>query len=335
VECPDGPSTFAWADQAVKRIIRQNILPENEIVASLVGAKYTLSSCFSGIGCFDLAAMMSSDALNCFVEYFLPDWEPGVPAMTLTSKYFIEKNASCRAELMATPHAQETCVFDDVELLVPPDVRAHIKTMSSQGRNADIAKYLYDNRHRYRRTMFCYTHDKKCPLTRCTFHSAGSPCVDHTQFGSRTRDNGYMHVLYSIWVVHRLVQLEDVVFHENVQGWTVSKINEDLSSAYIPLHVVLHGTDFGLSARRDRLWSCFVRKDLVEYNARGKHIFTASLMYELIRKSLFRHVKHDMFDFLFEDDAGVAVELLWALRRPGSKARVASIKALHMQRGCN
>jgi hypothetical protein len=317
----DGPSCFSWAPIGLDRIIDHDLLPANEVASAINHATWTLSSCFSGVGCFDIGALMCSRALNCWMQSHDDDFEPGEQRINIISKYFIEKDIACRAELLHAPYAQSACIFDDVTSLITPDLLAHITTMAQHGDNARITEVLLANKDKYRKKMYCYTHDRRCPLHRCRLHSGGSPCVDHTSFGNRSRDSGPMHILYAIWVVHRLLQLEDVVVHENVAGWTFSKIDADLGSAYVPMHVVLHGTDFGLSTRRDRLWSVFVRKDLIQFGARGQHIFTSSFLYEFVRKAFFRFVGHTVYQFLFECDAGVEVELAWARNRPGALAR--------------
>ena len=321
--CNDPLDSFRWAPHGLKSVYMRKLVSEQMLCRAFTGEAFTLSSSFSGIGCFDFAAHMACSVVNDFLKQFT---ELEFTPCSTQTLYCVEKHGPCQSELLASPNlkADDCCVFGNILQLLPDALADELA--SSNDLTADqISAMIKAGMANFKSELKCKRHNKMCYVKRARVHSAGSPCTDHSAYGERAGDNGFNHRLYTTWAVHRLIQLEDIIAHENVPGFTAKKLTEDLGHVYIDLHIVLKGSLLGLPAKRDRTWSLMVKKDCIIMRC-GRSIFTATFVHDFIQAGFHKHTKFDVFEFLF-DTAGVNDEVAWSITRPSVRARRAAMEA--------
>ncbi len=202
--CPlrDAPATnsvaevFAWPQHCVA--ITQQEFPT--VLQELrVCRPWRLSTCFSGIECAGLAAMLADAALQKTL---------GATCSAFVLGHACEINASCVELLQAW--RPKRCVFKDV------------LTWSGQ----------------QRAPCFTHV-DGPCEVLPADISISGPPCVDFSMFGRRARFAGKTAGHLEAWVLDRRVRKEPIVVHECVPQFPRKWLTKELGDLYMWDTVVL------------------------------------------------------------------------------------------------
>lgn len=156
--------TFTWASVFLKRVAHK--YGDNFVCNKLRSWKWQLSTCFSGVGCAELAALSLQTAAAKYTTKKASDPRMLSPKVVLASS--CEVDVDCRHVLYETfvekgkGGAREHCIFADVLKTDRADKRA-----------------------------FCVVHNKLCPLLpakekdRIRVNVSGPPCVSFSMMGNR------------------------------------------------------------------------------------------------------------------------------------------------------
>lgn len=307
---------FQWAEHGLESLLMKKCVSAEMVVRSCRGKRVTLSSMFSGVGFFDMAAVVSSTAINNYLRMYGDGALSGEDHFKVVTVSCMDKDRKCRDELLKSPHISGgACVYRDIMELLPADYRQML--MEAQT-DPEERRILQKAAPFFNKTLHCVRHGKQCVYNAALCHSGGSPCTNHSKFGKMELEQGGNNKLYLIWMTHRKIIQEVFVFHENVCNFGAAKISEDLCEYYVPMNMELHSPLFGIAASRARLWTLLVHKSAVVM--RPERVFSSSFIYSTIRDGFFRHVDHDEFALLF-DHAGAGAEESWARQRASVDAR--------------
>jgi site-specific DNA-cytosine methylase len=313
--CTSHSDTFKWSSRALDELTAKKMMSPVMLASACAGRTVTLSSSFSGVGFFDVAASMLERNVNTYLHCHA---DVGEKRFQVKGLSFCEKNSKCRAELLQ-PHchyADAACIYQDILELLPPRYRRLLDMAETDAEQRDVVR---DAAPHFNKKLFCVRHRKFCEYLAADAHSGGSPCTDHSSYGTLNREDGLNNRLYLVWMTHRLCLEEGMIFHENVKGFGHEKMSRDLSSKYAAVHLVLDAKYFGTAVNRERLWSLFIHKrNIVTYMQQT--IFTPAFFYTTIREGFFRKCEYTEMG-LFFDTQGVVAEERWARDRPSVRAR--------------
>ena len=110
----------------------------------------------------------------------------------------IEFNRGCQQELIASEigHAHKQCLFHDIHDFLPANTRGIVddpKSTPDQIRTAIMTSDIL-------RSARCLVHTgQMCALVLCDAEAAGSPCQDHSTFGSRAGMSGPRASAFWTW----------------------------------------------------------------------------------------------------------------------------------------
>ncbi len=93
---------------------------------------------------------------------------------------------------------------------------------------------------------------------------AGTPCQDHSSL-NMTRQNmeGSRNVFYLAWVVLRTSRQESVFIHENVVGFGIETLIQDLGHLYYIERIVVSASTLGWATKRRRQFCVGIHKRLL------------------------------------------------------------------------
>ena len=115
-----------------------------------------------------------------------------------------------------------------------------------------------------RQQAWCYKCGKECRATRTHFHTAGSPCVDHSMMNQkRLKDDGPKFSAFIIWTELMMLLKPFVIIHENVKTFGVAPLQEALGESYFIIRIEVNPENLGWASRRHRQYCILVLKSYV------------------------------------------------------------------------
>ena len=81
--------------------------------------------------------------------------------------------------------------------------------------------------------LYCYNHDKICPIKRANIHTAGTECVTWSQQGAKGGTSGKRALPWYTWCAQRRIRQADYILHENVVEFPLTLLQTELSKFYL------------------------------------------------------------------------------------------------------
>ena len=159
-----------WAEHGLERILDHNIMDAESLAIALSDRTITTSNAFSGIAADDIADKVIHAAAAGIVQDTGSDRQP----VQFVPSWSLEKDQKCQEELLHEAVCPKH-VFGDIMKCVPHYVHSQSSSPEQvrlQFMNSPVAK-----------KMWCVKCGKQCMAESTHWHTAGSPCVDHTTFG--------------------------------------------------------------------------------------------------------------------------------------------------------
>ena len=216
---------FAWPDRLFGVIVPRR-------------RRWRTSTAFSGIGCLELSGMALERAVGR--SLFQP-----VAA--------IERDAYARGVFLS--HSPAVPCGSDILSWLPEDVkRRSLKMSGDRLKNMLLNDAL---------TLDLRGRDV-VPFAFGDFHIAGPPCIDFSPMGIGRRECGPSMPCFLTWARALRSQRPLVVVVENVQRFPVALLEAVFGDVYAIDWVVLEATDFGMHARRKRLYCVLTLRRVVK-----------------------------------------------------------------------
>ena len=209
---------FGWAEHLLE-VIRPR------------GSVLRTSTAFSGIGCPEIAGKAIEHAAGRGL--FVP----------LAA---IEKDHFARAVL--ADHASPVPCGADILQWLPPDVRARALIMSGDTlRDLLLGNTFSPNMCGADRKSYVYG----------DLHIAGSPCIDFSPMGIGRKECGPSMPCFLTWARGLREQRPIVAIVENVARFPISLLGSVFGDMYAVDSVLPEAKDFGMAAKRRRLYIAY------------------------------------------------------------------------------
>lgn len=218
---------FRWATRFIEAAA--TTLGPDVVRDRLSSLSWCIETCFSGVGCFDTAALSFSAAVGQYL---------GTSESAVTLGSATDWEPACQKVLHAT--YPDRCVFGDV--------------LGWRRRDGSL-----------REAAHCMTHGRPCPLNstvgvgRCKVHAAGPSCVMFSKSGLRQREQSPIFKTHEIWMQQRLLCKEPLIFFENVTDYDHSLLFNKFPEYDIRCARVCN-RHFGHKLARPRFWAIMVKR---------------------------------------------------------------------------
>ena len=289
-----------------------------------------MSSTYSGIGTVEQAAHQICTGLTLNASN---------GRIAVTPLWALEKDATCKAELVAwfSSLGHDTCVFGNLKDIVD---RSWYNDLGFGRGSVELApSELYAKGLQHSNVCThsnsCAAHPgRRCPLPHTDVHVAGTTCVDHSNYGTCSGDEGKNVKFFLIWAALMRKTQPYIILHENVAGFGITALSEVLSTLYVVCRSVSCASAMGYPIRRQRQMCILVLKSWIYGQLRdaGMHALcnpddvTRLVDLQATLDHLSRRPCHLAWsDFLVGDEADAAAEVAEARARPGVVERWARI----------
>ena len=254
----------------------------------------------------------------------------------------IGKDDTCKAELKAwfEDLSQQPCIFGNLKELVAD--KQWLEDLGF-GKSTELTPTELFNKGLHTSDLklhglMCAVHSKqcRCSVRHADIHIAGTTCVDHSNYGSCTGDQGKNVKLFLIWVAMMRKLLNPIIMHENVAGFGTQALMEALGDLYVICKSVSCSSLIGWPIRRKRQMTILVLNNWIYPQLRSAGMSTSFNPHDVINlvnlqatlDSLSRRPCHLSWkDFCVASDADMHVETVEASRRPSVRRRWAGIDA--------
>ena len=114
------------------------------------------------------------------------------------------------------------------------------------------------------RSAWCVRHGRYCIAPVSMIEVAGTPCQDFSSLNQgRSGLSGSRNIFYWVWVRLRRGRQELIWIHENVVGFGIESLQQDLGDLYSIIRVVLCPTSLGWASKRRRQFCIGAHKSLM------------------------------------------------------------------------
>ena len=300
---------MGWATAAAKKVM------ESPAIRGRMWPKLiTLSTAFSGVGTGELAMRALAQA---FAKLGL--------AIEVRDVFAVEKSVSCQEELLSVLHPEAIidggpCIFGDIMQLLPRKVLKTLRVSIASTQPEALRKLVMTSR--LNRELWCVARGRKCLLRHSDYHLAGTPCVEASRMGTKSR--GWALLVFYTWAAMILLLLPMLVIHENVPEFGTADLEQALGSAYVIVaRVLLCPSDLGWAIRRPRQFCLLARRTLVKIpRALTQDYVDRLAVWLLYRKRSYGWTEHFWME---SSDPELLLEEAWALGRKAVKHRRAMI----------
>ncbi len=307
---------MAWAPQAINNLLRRGALSNGTLRSAVWRRIFSTSSAFTGLGTSEWSVDNSLRALNSIANP-----ERGCEIRAVHHHGF-EKNRQARSEHAAQPHGSTRHMFKNILDLLPPHLRKEgMRALKTKVIKPDLKQRILG------RTMVlmleCEACGKKYRVLPTDWHTAGTPCTDHSNMNTfRPRNKGVQRILYLVWLKYVLTVQPVALGHENVLSFG-SQVVEDLSNVYLCERSVFKSRHFGFATFRVR--QCTVGLHRVNFTPGVPQPLRSvlTLVHETVVIGFHRAVAYSVPTFATPEE--VQEELDWAASRKSVKIRRAQI----------
>ena len=288
----------------------------NDIKESL--RSFSMSTSFSGVDTPSTAYLQ----LMWGVQSALGCDEESIDSSLAKNTFAVEISPQAREELLHHPHGPQ-CVFGDICDFFTPAVKDRLPVLVKQGMVQEVLVPLIQSGKAVVDHAHCYRHGKECKVQPCKAHIAGSSCVDYSARGLCMGNDGPTFLAFLCWIAMRLLLQEEIIVHENVEGFSTSTLLLYLGHLYEAVSVILSPTFFGWGCSRNRRYTILRHKKKTS-NFKSDFSVFASLFraepwYGLYNDEISSALP--VWDYFFcSSSKDLYEELMWASGRPGCKA---------------
>ena len=324
---------FAWSSDAINHA--KSVFGTLPFVRS---RELTMSSSYSGIATVEQAAHTVctnlSSCADCGHHSVRPLW-------------VLEKDETCKAEMQswfASMGHPDACVFGNLKELIGKDWWPDLgfgPDSSELPPTELFAKGLH-NATINTAAKACAVHAKRgcvvCTLTHSDIHVAGTTCVDHSNYGTCSGDEGKHVKFFLIWAALMKQLRPYLILHENVAGFGTAALFEVLGTLYIICPSVSCSSKMGYPIRRKRQMTILVLKAWIYPQLRDAGMGNAcnpACVQRLVDMqatldTLSQRPCHLSWkQFTVDSTEALNEEVAQGARRPGVVQRWASINAGH------
>ena len=302
-----------WAEHTLERAVTYLRSLDRDIALESLGEtckRLTMSSCFSGTGGSELSAMGFARCL----EYLTckTDIQP-------ECLWACDVDAECRFELMLLPH-QPKCIFNDVNACLRKDVYNQLVRSAADMRYSELQKiFRHPNLVVDKMPVgACVLHPGcSCVARRADLHVAGTECPAWSSQGKRDGCSGKRVMAWGAWIADRRKKQESVVYHENVSGFPLQLLRDELSDMYVvsdSMSCLVCPSRFGQAYERVRRLTILWHKRWVSVGARESCLLGSS--FQDFCTMAERTCTFDWKSYFWISGKEVNDELQWSLRRP-------------------
>ena len=141
-------------------------------------------------------------------------------------------------------------LFANILEFLPLSVRQFVETCSPSSAKSAILRCTPKD------SAWCQRCGKMCVAPICDIEVAGTPCQDHSGLNlHRLNFEGCRAVFYWVWVALRRKRRETCWIHENVIGFGIKALQDDLEDLYFIVRIVVASTLLGWPSKRRRQFS--------------------------------------------------------------------------------
>ena len=277
-------------------------------------AGMTLSTCMSGTGGAEISAAAGANVLSHFRR---------TEVRTPVTLWACDVNAECRYELQLLPHRPK-CIFTDVCLCLHNKAGDHLRKHAATMRYADLQRIM---KHPKLATTTmpiggcCIHPDSSCEATRATVHAAGTECPAWSSQGQHGGCSGTRVLVWVSWIAHRRAVQEPIIFHENVEGFPIQLLREELGDLYLVhdnMSKMVCPSHFGQPYERVRRLTLMFHKKFVNIHASEELILGSSFSdyCDLARRRC--SIRWDVYFRLADDEPELQKEIAWSRGRPSA-----------------
>ena len=285
-----------------------------------------MSSAYSGIGTVEQAAHQICTGINAMER---------TGRITVTPLWALEKDATCKVELVSwfASLGHNTCVFGNLKDIVDKSWYTHLgfgKAAKELKPSALFAKGLH-NSDVHTSSRSCAAHPGRlCHLLHADVHVAGTTCVDHSNYGTCSGDDGKNVKFFLIWAALMKKVKPYIILHENVAGFGTTALSEVLGNLYVICSSVSCASYMGYPIRRRRQMCILVLKTWIYEQLREAGMTTFCNPHDVAKlvdlqatlDSISRRPCHFIWsDFMIDDASNTAAEVDEARARPGVQDR--------------
>ncbi len=281
------------------------------VIAERLG-RDTMSTSFSGIDAPGTARTM----LHRELEERL-----GRKVTMGAHEWAIDSDLDCRRELECHPDAANH-IFGDIREFWQPSVAAALAAMKRRGEKLTYHKLIgmVKSRKSVKTEAYCYRHQRPCCLSRTRFTAAGPPCTPFSSMGKQLKTEDESMEATMCWFAIILCFLFPVIFYENVMQLEKSFIEAVLGEWYDIYECPMYPENFGVPARRPRMFRLLVLK-----RACSHIMFPFSILPDAFKRTCEAGFRM----YLFASDDELLEEVQWASSRPTTLAANVPVNLEH------
>ena len=294
---------MSWALNGLNRLLETNDAVGSAL-DSLVGSCLDISTSFSGVDAPGFSARVCANAISKQIH------AANAFRVRLTSA--CEKNRACIEELLNAVDGPEH-VFSDMLSVLPQETIDASRSSTTKDLRRMVLKAKLNT------TSWCCRHGRTCSTSRAAIHVAGTPCTDHSSYGSRLRDQGKCYILYLAWIAQRRLLRETIIIHENVTAFGSDWLERDLGDLYLIICETFDPQQFGFPSKRPRNFSLMLLRS--ELPRLGVNTSFKQQWRPFIENAFGRQCGISLDAFLIASDMDLKAEREWAMARTTVKQR--------------
>ena len=285
---------------------------ESMMFQAFNGKTFDMSSSFSGIMAFEVAARTAAQAINRRNQKYAADHGYTYHPFTVSSVFSAEWDKQCVEEMFALPPADRPgCCFGDQCDFLSDAVTSRLDAFHGSDVDSIRATIMTSP---LRNHSYCYIHARQCSPARASWHCAGSPCTDHSGLNkSRQKMAGRNNRCYFTWCKQRLTLKEPEWVHENAPAFGMTETERNLGKLYKISIKVLSPHLFGWPARR---WRQFLTGRLRSLNAEVDYPIRFRDETSFMHVGFYRKPGITQMEFCVATEDETSTELEWAKNRP-------------------